>query len=351
VLIVRTGAMGDVLHAMPAVAALRLQHPDWQIGWAIEPRWRALLEGNAGTQLILPLVNRIHEVPTRDWNRRPISLITLREILKLRRELREERYDLCVDMQGLIRSAVVGRIAGANILVGSVRPREMPAQWLYSRSILTQAAHVIDRGCELLGGALEEPLSAAAVPLPTDKAAEQWCDMQLATRIPDSSQRFVMIAPSAGWGAKCWPQKKFGLVAAALHKAGYVVLVNASRENDPMAAAVVEASRGAAIAVACNLAQLTALLRRMSLVIAGDTGPLHLAAALGTPVVALFGPTDPKRTGPYGTRSRVIRHASSLEDHRRHDDPEAGLLRITVEEVIAAVNELMTSVAKPEGAA
>lgn len=342
--------MGDVLHAMPAVAALRQRHPDWWIGWAIEPRWRALLEGNAETQPTLPLVDRIHEVPTRDWNRRPISLTTMREILKLRRELRDEKYDLCVDMQGLFRSAVVGRLAGANTFAGAVRPRETPAQWLYTRSIPTQAVHVIDRGCELLGGAIREPLAAATVPLPVDKAAEQWCDTQLAMVMPDPSRQFVMVAPTAGWGAKCWPPQKFGVVAAALHQAGYVVLVNASREDDPVAATVVHASGGVAVAVVSNIAELAALLRRAHLLIAGDTGPLHLAAALGTPVVALFGPTHPNRTGPYGTLSRVIRHAASLEDHHRHDAPEAGLLQITVEEVIAAALNLMQSVPQPKGA-
>jgi heptosyltransferase-1 len=351
VLIVRTGAMGDVLHAMPAVAAMRLRHPDWWIGWAIEPRWRSLLEGNNDSKSAMPLVDRIHDVPTRDWNRRPVSLATFREILGLRRELQEERYDLCVDMQGLFRSAVVGRLAGAATFVGSARPREVPARWLYTRSIPTQAAHVIDRGCELLGSAIGEPLAAATVPLPFDDAAERWCDGVLASALPDPSQRFVVVAPTAGWGAKCWPAQKFGAVAAALAEAGYVVLVNASEDDDPIAATVVEASGGRALAVGCSLVQLIALLRRAAAMVAGDTGPLHLAAALGRPVVALFGPTDPARTGPYGSCSRVLRHASSREDHRRHSTPEAGLLQITVEEVTAAALDLLQKTVGPEGAA
>lgn len=341
--------MGDVLHAMPAVAAMRLLHPDWRIGWAIEPRWRPLLEGNTQGRPMLPLVDVIHEVPTRDWNRRPVSLTTLREILQLRRELRKEQYDLCVDMQGLFRSAVVGRLAGAAAFVGSLQPRELPARWLYRRTIPTTAAHVIDKGCELLGGAIGETLTAAAVPLPSDDAAERWCDELLAATLRDSTQRFVLVAPTAGWGAKCWPAQKFGAVAAALAEAGYAVLVNAGAEDNPVAAAVVEASGGRSLAVGCDLAQLTALLRRVALVVAGDTGPLHLAAALGTPVVALFGPTDPKRTGPYGRRSRVLRHRSSLEDHRRHATPEAGLVQITVDEVTAAAFAMIAP--GPKGAA
>ncbi|MEO8869668.1 MAG: glycosyltransferase family 9 protein, partial [Granulicella sp.] len=324
-----------------AVAAMRLLHPEWRIGWAIEPRWRPLLEGTTEGKLTLPLVDVIHEVPTRDWNRRPVSLTTFREIMKLRRELRWEQYDLCVDMQGLFRSAVVGRLAGAAAFVGSLQPREIPARWLYQRSIQTRAAHVIDKGCELLGSAIGETLTAAAVPLPSDDTAERWCDELLAATLPDSTKRFVLVAPTAGWGAKCWPAEKFGAVAAMLAEAGYTVLVNAGAEDNPTASAVVEASGGRSVAVGCDLAQLTALLRRAALVVAGDTGPLHLAAALGTPVVALFGPTDPKRTGPYGVRSRVLRHASSVEDHRRHETPEDGLAQITVGEVTATALDLL----------
>jgi heptosyltransferase-1 len=285
--------MGDVLHAMPAVAAMRLLHPEWQIGWAIEPRWRPLLEGNANGEPTLPLVDLIHEVPTRSWNRRPHSFETLREITALRRELREERYDLCVDMQGLIRSAVVGWLAGAGSFVGSAQPRETPSRLLYSRSIPTKAPHVIDKGCELLGGAIGEMLMAATVPLPFDDAAERWCDELLAAVVPGSTKGFVVVAPTAGWGAKCWPAQKYGAVAAALADAGYLVLVNAGSEDDPIASEMVKASGGRSLAVVCDLAQLTALLRRAALMIAGDTGPLHLAASLDIPVVALFGPTDP----------------------------------------------------------
>ncbi len=323
--------MGDVLHAMPAVAAMRLLHPEWTIGWAIEPRWRALLEGRSGGHEVRPLVNLIHEVPTRDWNRRPLSPETLREILALRRELSSEKYNLCVDMQGLFRSAVVGRLASADSYAGSAQPRETPARWLYGKTIETQAPHVIDRGCELLGRAIGETLRAAEVPLPVDEDAERWCEAALATLVPD--KQFVVLAPTAGWGSKCWPAERYGALAGALHDAGYAVLINAASENDPAAAAVARASEGHALPVACTLPQLMALLRRSAMLIAGDTGPLHLAAALGRPVIGLYGPTDPRRTGPYGPNGHVLRHPSSQTDHRRHSEPEAGLNRITVDEV------------------
>jgi heptosyltransferase-1 len=342
VLIVRIGAMGDVLHAMPAVAALRERHPDWFIGWAIDPCWRELLQSSAASQrgAAMPLVDRCYAVPTREWKRRPFSLETLSSIRAVRRELRGEQFDLCVDMQGSIRSSMIGRMAGAGEFAGLADPRERPARWMYGEKIPVGAAHVIEQGCELLGAAVGERLAPAKVELPVDDAAEAWRDGLLAQVVPEG-RKFAIIAPSAGWGAKQWPAERYGAVAAALAQAGYVPLVNAVFAGDILANAVVDASGGAAVVAPCSVGQLIALTRRASLVVAGDTGPLHLAAALERPVVALFGPTDPARNGPYGTASRVLRHASSKRDHSRHAATEEGLMQITVEEVVAAAFDLL----------
>jgi heptosyltransferase I len=342
VLVVRIGAMGDVLHAMPAVAAMRKLHPEWVIDWAIEPAWKELLEiRHGGARAVRdarrPLVDRRILVPTRNWKRRPWTVKTVREILALRGRLRAGSYDLCVDMQGSIRSAVVGRMAGAEDFVGPAEPREGPAAWLYRRRVSATAAHVIEQGCELLGAAIGEALRPAKVTLPVDSVAESWCDGVLAGEV----RPFVVMAPTAGWGAKQWPTERYGELAADLSRAGFLTLVNAASAQDPVARRVVETSGGAAALVPCSVGQLIALLRRAAMVVAGDTGPLHLAAALGRPVVGLYGPTDPARNGPYGTRSRVLRHASSVLDHSRHAETEKGLREITVDEVVEAALELL----------
>jgi heptosyltransferase-1 len=350
VLIVRTSAMGDVLHALPAVAALRRQHPEWFLGWVIDPRWRPLLEaadcGAEGVRPERPIVDRIHQVPTQAWKRNAFSMETVRGIGRLRRELRAERYDLCIDMQGLIRSSLVGAVSGAERFVGRSKPRETPARWFYRERVETPAAHVIEQGCELVSGAVGERLVPGAVTLPIDRAAEAWVDEWLERSLPrELWDRFAFFAPTAGWGAKAWPKERYGAVAIALAEAGWATLVNAAPDkngaSDASAAAVVKESLGCAVAAPSTMEQMIALVRRSSLVVAGDTGPLHLAAALGKPVVALYGPTDPARTGPYGTRSRVLRHATSVVDHRRHDETEQGLAQITTSEVIAAALGLL----------
>ena len=342
VLIVRTGAMGDVLHAMPAVAALRELHPEWVIDWTIDPTWSELLEtrhggARAARDSRRPLVNQRISVQTRKWKRRPWTEKTVREILGLRERLRSGSYDLCVDMQGSIRSAVVGRMAGADDFAGPAEPRERQAAWLYRRKVRTTAQNVVEQGCELLGGAIGESLSPARVTLPVDVLAEGWCDGLLAK----DARPFVMLAPTAGWGAKEWPAERYGKLAAELTRAGFRTLVNAPSSDDAAAMRVVETSEGAAVMVPSTVGQLIALLRRTALVVAGDTGPLHLAATLKRPVVGLYGPTDPARNGPYGTRSRVLRHASSVVDHSRHAETEKGLLEITVDEVVAAALDLL----------
>jgi heptosyltransferase-1 len=207
----------------------------------------------------------------------------------------------------------------------------------YKQRIGLSATHVVEQGCELLGAAVGETLRPAKVTLPVDPAAEQWCDVLPA----GAAEQFALIAPTAGWGAKRWPAERYGAVAAALGQAGFRTLVNAESAEDETGRSVVEASGGAATLVPCSVGQMIALVRRAGVVIAGDTGPLHLSAALERPVVGLFGPTDPARNGPYGTPSRVLRHSSSRVDHSRHRETEEGLMQITTDEVVEAALELL----------
>jgi heptosyltransferase-1 len=335
VLIVRLGAMGDILHALPAVAALRQAHPKWYLGWAVEPRWRPLLSADDGQ---MPLVNRIHLVNAKQWARSPVRVQTLREISGLRHSLRAERYDLCIDLQGAVRSALAGRLAGASRMVGESDPREWAARWLFGERVCTQGVHVIEQAVEVCAAAAGEPLSPVLPPLPVDRDAEIWTDGVL-NHV--DLRPVVLLSPGAGWGAKRWPAERYGAVARDLHQQGYTVLVNAGPEERSIAAEVVRASGDVAQAPEFTLERLIALTRRVRLVIAGDTGPLHLACALGKPVVGIYGPTDPKRNGPFGVPFRVLRHPESKRDHTRHAEPEAGLLTITPEQVVEAANELL----------
>lgn len=345
--------MGDILHAMPAVTALRVAHPNWQIGWVVEPHWQALLTaGNKRTRDCgseetaskdarnpgQPLVDRVHFADVKGWARRPLSQRTGREIVALRRELRAEEYDVVIDFQGAVRSAAIARLAGAQRVIGEASPREWAARWLFSERVQTRGVHVIEQDVEvaaaIAGGTLEpvQPL------LPMDAAAESWCDALLA---PAEGRPVALLTPGAGWGAKRWPTDRYATVARGLIERGMYVLINAGPGEETLAAEIQSATSGAAVPVSASLDQLIALTRRIALCIAGDTGPLHLACALGRPVVGIYGPTDPSRNGPYGVQFAVLRSLFSRRDHTRRSAPELGLLTILPDEVLRAAEGLL----------
>jgi len=286
----------------------------------------------------MPLVHRVHLVNAKGWARRPLHPATLSEITGVRRELREARYDVCVDLQGAVRSALIGRSAGAARMIGEAEPREGVAKWFFSERVETSGRHVIEQSTEVLNAIAGELLPVTPSLLPRDPAAEAWVDSLLGHRV---TAPFVVINPGAGWGAKRWPVERYGAVAGGLARLGYGVVVNAGPEEVDLARELVTVSGGTAISAVPSLVELIELMRRSSMTIAGDTGPLHLACTLGKPVVGIFGPTDPARNGPYGCDFRVLRHPESKRDHSRRSEPEAGLLTIAPEAVLEAAVELL----------
>jgi heptosyltransferase-1 len=220
--------------------------------------------------------------------------------------------------------------------VGEAAPREDPAKWLFQRRVPTRGVHVIEQAAEVVAGATGLQLSPELPPLPVNCAAES----RVTAMFPDAKP-LVLLHPGAGWGAKRWPAERYGRVAGTLAARGYQVVVNCAPGEERLAADVARSSNGAAREIATDMQELIEMTRRCVLVIGGDTGPAHLACALGKPVVGIYGPTDPARNGPWGVPFRVLRHPESRRDHARRSTPEAGLLTIEPGEVLAAVDELL----------
>jgi heptosyltransferase-1 len=286
----------------------------------------------------MPVVDRLHFAPTKDWRKGPLSAKTISAINGLRMQLKSTGYDAVIDVHGAMRSSVIARMAGSPRVIGEAMPREHAARLLFREHVVTHGAHVIEQDIELASAIAGDPLEWVPPQLPVDPSAQAWCDTLLAS---SGTRPIALINPGAGWGAKCWPVDRYVAVARGLSVRGYRVLVNAGPKEEVMADAIVKGTAGNAIPLATTLEQLIAITRRAALCIAGDTGPLHLASALGRPVVGIFGPTDPSRNGPYGTRFRVLRSPISKRDHKRRPEPEAGLQTIQPEEVLRAVDELL----------
>ena len=345
ILIVRLSAMGDIIHAMPAVAGLRREFPESRIDWAIEERWAPLLSARDPSQFGIdgqlsseqPLVNLVHPVRMRRWKQSPFSSTTRREMRTLRSRLRELNYDHAIDLQGAIRSALLTKASGAKVRAGALHPRELPARWWYNVKAHTPARHVVDQAAETVSAALGRTIDPGTVPYPVSAQSENWADELLHT----TAGHFAIVNPGAGWGAKCWPAERYAALVRRLGAHGIYSFVNSGPGEAELALEVVRGNEESARVLECSLAELIALTRRAALFVGGDTGPMHLASALNIPVVTIFGPTDPGRNGPYGGRFVVLRSPESKRDHTRHREPERGLLSITVEQVVEAALSLL----------
>ncbi len=301
ILIVRLGAMGDVIHTLPAVASLKHSLPHSRLTWVIHPRWIPLLEGNPYIDEILP------------FDRRAVS-----GIRDAWRNLRAQRFDFAVDFQGLIQSALVSAVARPERIYGFHRSqtREPLATLFYSHTTETRAAHIVDKNLELAAASGASSL-LRAFPLPQG--------------IPegDLPAKFVLASPLAGWGSKQWPLENYAALARKIEQScGLPLVVNGPPQAEPILRRI-----PGAIVHRSGLSGLIDATRRATAIVGVDSGPLHLAAALGRPGVAIFGPTDPARNGPYGGTIRVLRASDVVTSYKRRPDSDASMFAVSPEAV------------------
>ena len=364
-LVVRLGSMGDIIHTLPAVVTLRHAFPGATIGWVVEQRWASLLSSEAAIpgprSPEKPLVDIVHRVDTLAWRAALLSQETWREVRDSLRRLRDMNYEVALDFQGAWKSGIVSQLSRAPRRLGFIQPREKPATLFYTQQIAAKGRHIVEQNISLAeevcgaapplsrpvlarqGGEVPNPI--VDFPVPRDPAAERAIEQQLRAF---GLHSFVIINPGAGWGAKCWPAERYAEVARALTAHGLRAIVNFGPGEEELARDVERAAGGAAIAMSATVVELIALCRRARLCIGGDTGPVHLAAALGVPVVALYGPTDPARNGPYGSPAIVLRSEVSRTTTSHEKQPEEGLLQIAAGEVAAAARYLLAQAAEAQ---
>jgi len=297
--------MGDILHALPAVRALKLGRPDVPLAWIVEPKWAPLLEGN-------PFVDRVLLL-------RRDSLAGLAASL---RALRETSYEFAVDFQGLLKSALVAAAARPARIYGfdAGQVRERAAAIVYRHKISSSAAHVVDRNLDLAAAAGAVCDGPPVFPLPPG--------------FPEGdlpAGEFVLASPLAGWASKQWPLTHYRALAARLQGELGIRLVL----NGPPGA--VWGKIDPAVAHYSGLPGLIHATRRAAAVLGVDSGPLHLAAALARPGVAIFGPTDPARNGPYGGSLKVLRNTAAVTSYQRRASLDESMRNISPDEVFEAL--------------
>jgi heptosyltransferase-1 len=310
ILAVRLGAMGDILHALPAVASLKHGIPHSQVTWVVEPKWADLLEGN-------PFVDRVLL----------LERTSLAGILAAGRQLRSN-FDVAVDFQGLIKSALVASASRAQQIFGfhQSQIRERLAGLFYSNRTRARNSHVVDRNLELAASAGASSI-LRAFPLPQGRPEGN---------LP--GQPFVLASPLAGWVSKQWPLEYYSAVAVRLRRDLGIPLVL----NVPHADSLRDAVTGAMLHIS-GIAGLIDATRRAAAVIGVDSGPLHLAAALNKPGVAVFGPTDPARNGPYGGSIAVLRSPGAVTSYKRHETIDPSMRDVHPAAVLEALEKCMAA--------
>lgn len=299
ILLIKPSAIGDVVHALPILNLLRLRFPSAYIAWLVTPACAALLEGHRQLDEVILFHRRQF-----GWKNPGAAA----GIWKLSRLLKKEKFDLVIDLQGLFRSAWLGWQTGSATRVGFAAAREFA--WIFYNHRIADAAghkdplrtghrHAIERYLDLA-----EALSCARSPVtfefPISEADRDWAHGQT-----DPLGPYAVLSPGSNWVTKRWPVQRFAELAKKLRAQYKYSIVAAGTPNESDLARQIEPDLN--LAGKTNLRQLIALLERASLVVCNDSGPMHIAAALGRPLVSLFGPTNPELTGPYGRPETVVR--------------------------------------------
>jgi heptosyltransferase-1 len=335
-LIVRLGALGDIVHAIPVAAALRRAFPSARIDWLVGASYREILD-------LVPVIDHPIAIGTHGSGGRSVWAVL--------GELRRARYDAAIDLQGLIKSAALARGSGARRVVGFARRqlREPLAQWFYTDAHdvgaggvfdRSDARHVVTLNLEILRALNIEP-GDPEFPLASVNG-------EVAERaLHANGGRYALINPGAAWPNKRWPPSRFGALAAALCRDhGLRSLVLWGPGERALADEVAAASGGAATAAPpTTVADLVALSRSAAVVVSGDTGPAHISAAVGAPIVGIFGPTRPERNGPWRADDVSVSRATVCQCHhrRRCSRDVPCLLDITVDEVTKAVERRLAT--------
>lgn len=342
ILIIKPSSLGDVVHALPVLAVLRRAYPGAHIAWLVNKRFAPLLEGH-------PLLDEVIRFDRSRFGRMWRSPRVFLDFWRFVADVRRRRFDLVIDLQGLIRSGLLSLFSGARRRLGFAEARE--GAWLcYSQRVRCPASaqHAVDKNlalAEALGLRVEEPEFPLGL-RPTERAEAQ---MLLSEAAGESVEAFTAVIPGARWETKRWLAERIAALIDRIHADGLprCVLLGAPADCE-FAGRVVAACQSGAVNLVgrTTLRQLAALLDLADRVVCHDSGPMHLAAALDKPTVAIFGPTNPAQTGPYSQAAAVVTHPVGCAPCYRRMCPYGHhdcMRQLDVETVFARVQALPTA--------
>ena len=294
-LVVKFGSLGDVVHCLPSVAQLRNAFPDAAIDWLIERKNKIVVE-------LSGLDVRLSPIDTYQWRNSP-GIGSAKEIAELVWALSTDGYDCTIDFQGLLKSAFFAYLSGAPVRIGWERDflRESVSRFFYTEVVTPRRIHIIDQQMELLGPLGIDPDWDATVPLRAPEKARKSTSQKL-KGISD----YVVINPGGNWPTKCWEPERYGELALKLLNDGLPVVVTWGSGEEGLVRRLVRSAGHGVREVPSTLEELVALCEKARLFVGGDTGPMHFAAAAGTPIVSIFGPTSSDRNGPFRREDIVV---------------------------------------------
>jgi len=302
ILIIKPSSLGDIVHSLPFLDVIKKRFPASEIHWIIFEGFEGLLEGH-------PMIDKLWVINKDSWKEIGRAKDTLSEISTFVRGLKKERFDLVIDLQGLLRSGLITAATGSPVRIGFKEAREGSSLFYTKKVAGGRDIHAVDRYlkiAEFLGC----DISKVAFPFPPFKKASSFESIVSSFILHPSSlvpnQGYIVIVPGARWKTKKWPPPKFGKLASLLPIKSVIV---GGKSDVPVADEIVALSDGKSYSLAgkTDLKELVAVIKGSEFLVTNDSGPMHIAAALGIPVFAIFGPTDPARTGPYGKGHTVIK--------------------------------------------
>lgn len=291
ILVVKPSSLGDIVHALPVLATLRKTFPQATIDWVVAKGFEGLLEQH-------PMINRLWIIHKDRWKNLRSMGTTVGELRTLARSLRSEQYDLVIDLQGLLRSGLITQATKAPVRIGFSEARE-GSRLFYTHAITGgRDVHAVDRYLAI-ARAIGCDVSSVTFPFPSGR------DSETIRQIKADVQEYAVLVPGARWETKRWPPERFAKLAAALPAKSLVI---GSKADAGIGMFIEQHSHGNARSLAgkTTLPELISIIRSARFVVTNDSGPMHIAAALDIPTIALFGPTNPIRTGPYGSRNVVL---------------------------------------------